>query len=249
MVAGPRGQCPQQQGRRPGDQSSRGQPVRVGGNRIHPTRPGGRPPECRRRSRSGGPVSGRPGPHHHVGAGRRTPVDRPDVVADDILTQRVRFRCPGPRTSTGSGPSISRQSGQPRQRCLRDRKAGGMRTVQAIRRDRCPARQQKPGPAYARWGGGRPQFAAPDGSAWSAPRWIRVPGYRVGGCGVRRVHWVPTRRGCRPRKPPAGAVVHLHRQVSRLTKRADVPPDRHLHPGRAGASGTSASTATASAAQ
>ena len=35
---------------------------------------------------------GPPGPHHHVpAAGRRPPVDRADVVADDVLAQRVEL--------------------------------------------------------------------------------------------------------------------------------------------------------------
>jgi hypothetical protein len=35
---------------------------------------------------------GPPGPHHHVSAPRGgAPVDGPDVVADDILTQRIEF--------------------------------------------------------------------------------------------------------------------------------------------------------------
>ncbi len=155
---------------------------------------------------------------------------------------------PWPRTSTGSRPSISRSRASRDGRCLRDRKAGRMRTVQAIRRDRCrPASPSGPSVrtvvvadrSSPRRTGRSVVCTTVDPCARISSGWLRGSARALG------AH--ASRMRPRNRRP-----VPLFTCIVRSTvspRRADVPPDRvSSTPAGLGASRTSASTATANAA-
>ncbi|EUA05946.1 hypothetical protein I546_5994 [Mycobacterium kansasii 732] len=143
VVAGPRRQRSQKQRgiHRPVQPGPSGG---IGGRWVDTDAPRRHPPGVEHQHHPPVPL-GPPGAHHHVGAtGRRAPVDRADVVADDIFAQRIEFGAL-PADQRRQQPVDLAEFGQPRRQVFARQKRRQHPDLAGHRLRTLPSRQaQRP---------------------------------------------------------------------------------------------------------